>query len=262
MIDVPIDATILVIDDEPDNLRLALEMLRGHGLEIASARDGAAGLRIAQRLRPDLILLDICMPCLGGFQVCRQLKADPATRDCPVIFLTALDRIEDKAQGFAAGAVDYITKPFDARELLLRVANHLRLARRIAATQSGHLRPPPEAPAAPPDRPLATLLKARNLLLSDLRAPPDLDTLASHCATNRTSLQRLFRAHFGLSVFSYLREQRLQHGQRLLEQGGQRVDTVAEAVGYTNGRDFARAFKQRFGVAPGAWPGHADPIAS
>jgi DNA-binding response OmpR family regulator len=259
MIPVSDSATILVIDDEPDNLRLALEMLRGHGLEMVSARDGTAGLRIAQRLRPDLILLDICMPGLNGFQVCRQLKANPATRDCPVIFLTALDQIEDKAQGFAVGAVDYITKPFDARELLLRVANHLRLARRMVQRQEG--RPPTDAPVAAPVRPLTTLLQARNLLLADLRDPPDLDTLAHHCATNRTTLQRLFRAHFGLSVFSYLREQRLQHGRRLLEQGGQRVDTVAEAVGYSNARDFARAFKQRFGITPGTWSDHASPIA-
>ncbi|WP_295437879.1 response regulator [uncultured Thiodictyon sp.] len=132
MIPATDDGTVLVIDDEPDNLRLALEMLRGQGLEMVSARDGAAGVHIATRLRPDLILLDIRMPGLDGFEVCGLLKANPVTREIPVIFLTALDQIEDKARGFALGGVDYVTKPFDARELLLRVASHLRLARRVA----------------------------------------------------------------------------------------------------------------------------------
>ena len=257
MIPATTSATILVIDDDPINLHLALEILRGHGLEIVSAGDGATGLSLARRLRPDLILLDIRMPGLNGFEVCRQLKADPATVEFPVIFLSALHQFEDKAQGFAVGGVDYITKPFDARELLLRVTNQLRLARRIEVLQQGQH----EAPtvAAPPDRPLDCLLKARNLLLADLANPPDLETLARHCATNRYNLQHLFRTHFGLSVFGYLREQRLQRGRHLVEQERHSVSAAAAAVGYSSAHEFARAFKQRFGLAPGAGSRPTDP---
>lgn len=251
-------ATLLIIDDEPDNLRLAVEMLRHQGFDMVSARDGAAGLQIAARLRPDLILLDICMPGMDGFEVCRRLKADAATRGIPVIFLTALDQFEEKSLGFDVGGVDYVTKPFDARELLLRVNSHLRLTRQLAELEDrlgGRTGQATDAlvPAADaPDKPLATVIKARDVLLANLAEPPDLTTLARHCGTNRTSLQLLFRLHIGMTVFGYLREQRLLRARALLEQGGYTLDAAAEAVGYRNGRDLARAFKQRFGVAPGS----------
>lgn len=250
----PENATLLVIDDEPDNLRLAVEMLRDKGLEMLSARDGSAGLQIAARLRPNLILLDIRMPGMDGFEVCRRLKRDPATRKIPVIFLTALDRFEDKSLGFEVGGVDYVTKPFDARELLLRVNSHLRLTRHLAdlETRLGTREQEATEPVAEVlDKPLAMLAAARDLLLANLAEPPDLSTLARQCGTNRTSLQQLFRSHLGMSVFGYVREQRLLRARCLLEQRHGTLDTVAEAVGYRNGRDLARAFKQRFGVTPG-----------
>ena len=109
---------VLIVDDELDNLALGLAILEDHGLEVATARDGLEGLAVATRLLPDLILLDVRMPGVDGFAVCRQLKAQPATREIPVIFLSALDQIEDKAQGFAAGGVDYVTKPYMVRPAL------------------------------------------------------------------------------------------------------------------------------------------------
>lgn len=244
--------TILVIDDEIDNLRLAIEMLREQGLEMVSARNGSDGLRIAQRLCPDLILLDIRMPGQDGFEVCRLLKDDPTTRDIPVIFLSALDQIEDKAHGFTVGGVDYVTKPFDARELLLRVTNHLQIGRRVAALKErlDTLGTEDAATMEMPTRPLAIFIRARDFLLGDLANPPDLATLARHCGTNRTYLQGLFQAQLGMSTFSYLREQRLQRARSLLEQGMDSVELVAHTVGYRNGRDLARAFKQRFGIVP------------
>lgn len=247
------NASILVVDDEPVCLRLTAEVLRKHGLDVVCANNGTEGLSIATRLRPDVILLDICMPDLDGFEVCRHLKASPATCEVPVIFLTTMDQIDDKARGFEVGGVDYITKPFDPRELLLRVTNHQRLARRIAQLQDQYntrgLEVGPPALLAPP-RPLAILLKARDLLIADLIAPPDIASLARDCGTNRTSLQRLFREHLGLSITGYLREQRLQRARQLLEQVHHSVESVADAVGYHNGRDLARAFKRRFGVTP------------
>lgn len=170
-------STILIVDDEPDNLRLTIEMLRDHGLDLVTARDGADGLRIASRLRPDLVLLDIRMPGLDGFEICARLKRGEDTRDIPVIFLTAADEIDDKIRGFAVGGVDYVTKPFDSRELLCRVCNHLRLARRVEATVE------PSRDADPLDttqmrqsvRSLDVLLHARDILLADLAHSPDLD---------------------------------------------------------------------------------------
>ncbi|AGA31886.1 Response regulator containing a CheY-like receiver domain and an HD-GYP domain [Thioalkalivibrio nitratireducens DSM 14787] len=118
---------ILVVDDNPDNLRLIVNVLQQAGLGVRVAPGGRLALESVVERRPALILLDIRMPDLDGFEVCRRLKEDPATADIPVIFLSALREPEDKLQGFAAGAVDYITKPFVAEEVLVRVKSHLAL---------------------------------------------------------------------------------------------------------------------------------------
>lgn len=244
---------ILAIDDSLENLRLTFEMLSADGLAMVGVRDGNAGLRAAAALRPDLILLDIGMPGLDGLQVCRLLKADQTTRAIPVIFLTARDQAEDKIRGFEAGGVDYVTKPFNMRELILRVTNHLRLADRgTISPRNADVIPADSEPetALPPGRSLAILVQARDQLLANLTDPPDLVGLARLCGTNRTTLQRLFQEHLGLSVFGFLREQRLQRAQRLLRDGLHSVDSAAHAVGYASGHALSRAFKQRFGVAP------------
>ena len=248
---------VLIVDDELDNLALALAILEDHSLEVATARDGLEGLAVATRLLPDLILLDVRMPGVDGFAVCQRLKAQPATREIPVIFLSALDQIEDKAQGFAAGGVDYVTKPFDARELLLRVRTHLRIGQQLAALRRAS--PPPGAGDRTPGRESSPdlpplLVQARDLLLADPLNPPDPATLAGLCHTNRTYLQGLFKAHLGLSIVAYLREQRLQRARQLLEEGEVGIELIAHQVGYRNGRDLSRAFKLRFGVSPSDLP--------
>lgn len=122
------EKTILIIDDTPMNLGVMTDTLEDYGFEIITALDGQEGLERARRVQPDLILLDVLMPDLNGFEVCRQLKADQTTREIPVIFMTSLVEIEHKVQGFTAGGVDYITKPFAETEVLARVTTHLRLS--------------------------------------------------------------------------------------------------------------------------------------
>jgi phosphoserine phosphatase RsbU/P len=118
-------STVLVVDDSPVNLRLIVQTLHGQGYRILAARTGRAALDIAARTRPDLILLDVMMPDLDGFEVCRALKTNPATSESVVIFLSALGEVADKVAGLELGASDYITKPIQAEEVLARVANHL-----------------------------------------------------------------------------------------------------------------------------------------
>ncbi len=120
---------ILVVDDTPDNVRLLAEMLTEHGYDVRAASDGAFGLDAARATPPDLILLDIRMPGMDGYAVCNELKADEDTRDIPVIFISALDDVTDKVKGFEVGGVDYISKPFQPEEVLVRVATHLDLQR-------------------------------------------------------------------------------------------------------------------------------------
>ncbi len=119
--------TILVVDDNPINLRLLVDYLSEVGFEILAAEDGEAALELLQYTQPDIILLDVMMPVLDGFETCRRLKDKPETKDIPGIFMTALSQTTDKVKGFQAGAVDYITKPFQQEEVLARLKTHLAL---------------------------------------------------------------------------------------------------------------------------------------
>jgi|SRR6185503_3822118 len=119
--------TVLIVDDTPENLQLMNALLRDL-YHTRVANSGERGLKAAlQEPRPDLVLLDIMMPGMDGYEVCRRLKDDGATRDIPVIFLTAKARPEDEEMGFEAGCVDYITKPFSPPVVLARVRTHLAL---------------------------------------------------------------------------------------------------------------------------------------
>ncbi len=120
-------ADILIVDDTQANLSILTLMLSERGYRTRPAINGQVALKIVQNTRPDLILLDIMMPGLDGYEVCRQLKANEKTRDIPVIFISALSDVLDKVKAFGVGGVDYITKPFEAQEVLARVETHLAL---------------------------------------------------------------------------------------------------------------------------------------
>jgi DNA-binding NtrC family response regulator len=126
---------ILIVDDLPANLDVLRESLELGGYQVQVVPSGERALTVAAESTPDLILLDVVMPGLNGYEVCRKLKEDGATVDIPVVFLTAKDEAEDLVEGFQAGGIDYIAKPFRAEEVLVRVENHLmrsRLARELA----------------------------------------------------------------------------------------------------------------------------------
>jgi len=120
---------ILVVDDTPASLRLLTELLVKHGYRVRPASDGHLALKSVAAKTPDLILLDISMPEMDGYEVCRRLKADEKNQRIPVIFISSFSDTQQKVTGFAAGGVDYITKPFEAEEVLARVKTHLRLRR-------------------------------------------------------------------------------------------------------------------------------------
>jgi diguanylate cyclase (GGDEF)-like protein len=119
--------TVLIVDDTPANVGILVEYLEDRQVRVAVAQEGEEGLARAEFVQPDLILLDVMMPGMDGFETCRRLKASAATRDIPVIFMTALTETPDKLAGFAAGGVDYVTKPFQIDEVWARVTTHLAL---------------------------------------------------------------------------------------------------------------------------------------
>jgi putative two-component system response regulator len=125
----PESTSIMVVDDTSANLKLLQEMLRAKGYLVLTFLRGAMALKAAAKNPPDLILLDINMPEMNGFEVCERLKADEVLKDIPVIFISALTETADKVKAFAVGGVDYITKPFQFEEVHARVETHLRLRR-------------------------------------------------------------------------------------------------------------------------------------
>lgn len=139
---------LLIVDDTPQNLQVLGSILRQQGYQLNVAQHGRQALEVAFKTPPDLILLDVMMPEMDGFEACRHLKEDPRTREIPIIFLTAKTGAEDIVQGFELGGVDYVAKPFNPAELLKRVQTHLELKaarERIQelATKLSHYLPPP-----------------------------------------------------------------------------------------------------------------------
>ncbi|MDX2217267.1 MAG: response regulator, partial [Oculatellaceae cyanobacterium bins.114] len=132
MIDIPgqpAKADILIVDDTPDNLRVLSAMLTNRGYEVRKALNGQRAIASVQSEPPDLILLDIKMPEMDGYEVCKRLKATPSPCEVPIIFISALDDALDKVRAFAAGGVDYVTKPFQEAEVLARIEHQLRIQR-------------------------------------------------------------------------------------------------------------------------------------
>ncbi len=127
---------VLIVDDVPDNLALLSDALDEAGYMVLVALDGASALERMQRRRPDVILLDAMMPGMDGFETCRRIKAQAGIADIPVLFMTALTDSEHVVEGFAAGGIDYVTKPIRPDEVLARVAAHLRTARTLQTARN------------------------------------------------------------------------------------------------------------------------------
>ena len=119
-------AKVLIVDDRVDNLELLSTVLVSNGYEVIESESGNLAIELAHANPPNLILLDICMPEMDGYEVCQILRSNDFTKDIPIIFLSSLNEIENKSQAFEIGGDDYITKPFDIKEVLLRVENQLK----------------------------------------------------------------------------------------------------------------------------------------
>lgn len=135
-------STILVVDDNKENLNVVGNMLKDQGYRLAFATNGPDALDIIESSVIDLILLDIMMPGMDGFEVCKELKARAKTREIPIIFLTARNELDDVVTGFLLGGVDYVTKPFRMEELLCRIKTHidLRESKKLIEHQARELR--------------------------------------------------------------------------------------------------------------------------
>lgn len=184
--------TILIVDDTPANLGVLVETLGAAGYQLMVAEDGEEALAQTAQTQPDLILLDVVMPGMDGFETCRRLKARATTRDVPVLFMTALSETADKVQAFAAGGVDYLTKPIEHEEALARVRTHLAL-RRLHRELEGQLALKDQfMRIASHDlrSPLCLILLACEIARRDLGTP---DTVASSLVSIADGAQQMRR---------------------------------------------------------------------
>jgi len=158
------DGLVVIVDDSPSNLDTLIHALTESGecLDLAIATDGSTALTLIEREQPDVVLLDVMLPDINGFEVCRRLKANPRTRDIQIIFMTAMNDREHMLQGLRAGAVDYVSKPFDTEELLARIRPHMAVRRMTKALQEKNARLEEEI------RQRAAAEKARESLLQEL----------------------------------------------------------------------------------------------
>ncbi|VVD69232.1 Response regulator PleD [Pandoraea eparura] len=252
---------VLVVDDNQEDRMLLMDFLSQQGCRVYIAHDGRDGYTKARTVQPDLILMDIRMPVCDGLGACRLLKADPGTRHIPLIFLTAAALPGERVAGLSAGAVDYVTKPYDFEEVRLRLSIHLKATTPVptpdGAGENNKLTPLP-VQAHTLD---AVLFRAtRALLLDRLDATPELAGLASAVGTNTRRLNLAFRRCVGVTVFDFLREERMKEARRLLSETSLDVQDIASAVGFASAANFATAFRERFGMPPSGFREHAAQV--
>ncbi|MDF3833742.1 helix-turn-helix domain-containing protein [Cupriavidus basilensis] len=239
-------AHLLIVNQRPDELRPLIELLRSDRYRVSVAFDGAQGYHRAQAHAPDLILLDVRLPGLDGFSVCRLLKAHPRTKEIPVIFLTDASSIEERLHGLRNGGVDYILKPFEPVEVLARICIHLSLAARRSSEEAVL------SPSARSEDQVLVQAVAR-YLTDSLAATPNLAALARRFGTHEKRLSRAFREQLGKTVFEYLRESRLLLSKRLLAETSLKIVDIAAQVGFSSAANFATAFREQFSLTPRAF---------
>jgi DNA-binding response OmpR family regulator len=243
-------AEILIIDDLMESVALLLRYFKSEPMDVMVALNGSDGLRKAREGQPNVILLDVAMPGMDGYAVCRALKADPLTAAIPVIYLSANTSLQHKLDGFAAGGVDYIGKPFSSEEVMarvyvqLRAGNNARPQRIASAVDVQRL----GAPESDWEHKLVTT--ALVFLQAADQEWLGLEQLARQVGVNERRLNELFRNQLGMTVAEYQITQRLELARAKLCNSSQQIQLISEEAGYLNASDFSRAFRNRYGLGP------------
>ena len=260
---------ILIVDDSAFEQRLLVDLLSEMPYKVSVAFNGLQGYHLALANHPDLILLDVRMPDMDGYAACRLLKANPATQDIPVIFLSGADADEERIMGLSIGGVDYVSKPFSPGELAARIQVHLALDQRAqgasGSATAGAAAAPSLASANDPadhhasaspygvDPDAVTVAAVKRLIADNLASLPGLAEIARSVGTYREKLSQVFREQTGMTVFSFIREARIRRGEELLRDTDIDVQDIALLIGFNNAGNFATAFRERMGVTPSAY---------
>lgn len=241
-------SSILICDDSIEELRILVSMLKNSHYKLSISSNGKDACSRAEILKPDIILMDVRMPIMDGFAACRILKANQDTRDIPLIFLTAANEVEDRLEGLKIGAVDYIVKPANAEEVLLRVGIHIK-----NKTQSNDEH---KFTTSSSNSNKAVIEATCRLLNSHLSENPTINEIAEKVGCHRQKLTEAFKHEFGTTVFGWLRERRMQQATEWLKETQLPIEGMSQELGFITPGNFSTAFKSRFGMSPREYRKH------
>ncbi len=240
---------VLIIEDNRDVAEYIMSCLQ-QDYELSYARNGKKGLEEAIKIIPDVIICDVMMPEMDGFEVCRRLKSDQRTSHIPIIMLTAKSTPEDRKTGLSQGADAYLIKPFDKEELLIRLHN-LSLQSRLLKERLSLL-PQPTEELSPLEKQEALFLQEIHQIIDKNMQDEQFDTLflCKKAAMSRTQLHRKLKALTGQSTANYIRSVRLKKAKHLLENTTLPIGEIAFEIGFKDFSHFSRSFQKEFGGKP------------
>ena len=240
---------VLVVEDNAD-VRAYMREYLVSGYDVQEAHDGAEGIEKAKETIPDLIISDVMMPKKDGYELCKTLKLDEKTSHIPIILLTAKAGTENKIEGLETGADDYLTKPFDAKELLVRVKNLIDLRRKLRERFSvGQVLKPGDIAVTSIDD--AFLQKAMAVVEQRMGDEEfGVEQLRNELGMSRTQLHRKLTALTNQSAGDFIRYMRLQRAKDLLQKNAGTVSEIAYQVGFNSVAYFTKCFREQFGAVP------------
>lgn len=248
----PDNFTILLVDDSIEELRFLVATLRRVGYKIVICKSGKDAITRIPVLQPDIILLDVCMPGMGGFALVRLLQQDPLLKSIPVIFLSAASASVNKLEGLKLGAVDYITKPANEEEVLLRIGIHLK-SRTSSDTLSNfsHLEnemlPKADSTLSFEEQVINAISQ---LLEADYSKDIGCDAICKAVGLGRHRINDIYRERFGVTMMTWWREKKLQKAKEMLEKTQVSIQSISDDLGFSAASNFSNTFSERFGVSP------------
>ena len=240
---------ILIVEDNADMRQYIRENLH-EGYTIAEATDGAQGIEMAQHLVPDLIISDVMMPTIDGYELVRRVRSHELTSHIPIIMLTAKAADEERLEGLQSGVDAYLTKPFNTRELQIRVHKLIEMRRKLLEQRRQPLKiTASEVAVTPVDEQF--LQRLQQVVEENLEDEHfQVGKLCREMGIGERQLYRKLQGLLGCTPAGYIRQLRLQRARQLLENGAGTVSEITFMVGYSNTSAFARAFREAFGQAP------------
>lgn len=243
--------TVLIVDDNADLINFLREALETDFKQILTAKDGVDALNVIKREQPDIIISDVMMPHMNGYELCKQIKENIEISHIPILLLTARDDEQSEIQGYKTGADAYLTKPFEIDVLLELIRSRLknREYTRMRYLHAGFIPPPEESTISQTDENF--MLKINKIITTNLSSPTlDVTLICKEIGMSRASLYNKIKALANMGVNDYINKYRMEKAMVLIKQTELSIAEIAEQVGFSTSRYFSTAFKQHTGQTP------------